>query len=561
MLDRQDPTLAPAWEKLKSHYNQIKDFHLRELFEKDSGRFHKFSVHWKDFLLDFSKNRLLETTLPLLLQFAEEMGLQHAIKAMFDGEKINETEKRAVLHIALRNQSGRSILTDGIDVMPNVRRELSHMKSLSEAIRNGDWKGFKGDAITDVVNIGIGGSDLGAVMATEALLPYHHSRLRTHFVSNVDASNIVQTLKGLNPSTTLFLISSKSFTTQETMTNAHTARGWFLENGGRKEDVSSHFIAISTNTSAVIEFGIDPEHMLQFWDWVGGRFSLASAIGLPVAIAIGFENFEELLGGLHDMDEHFRTSVFEYNLPVLLGLIGIWNTNFLGAETHAILPYEQNLHRFPAFLQQAEMESNGKRATREGKVVTYHTCPIIWGEPGTNGQHAFFQLMHQGTRLLPADFILTANSHYPLGDHHDKLAANCLAQTEALLRGRTEEEARAELEAEGKTAEEIEFLLPFRVFPGNQPSNTILISKLTPRNLGRLIALYEHKIFVQGVLWNIFSFDQWGVQLGKQLAAKILPELQSKTPNASLHDSSTNNLMKEYLALRQFNQLQDSKRS
>lgn len=550
MLDRQDPTLTPSWKKLQSHFHQIKDFHIRELFDTDADRFHKFSVHWKDFLLDFSKNRILETTLPLLFQFAEDMGLPQAIKSMFSGEKINETEQRAVLHIALRNLSGRAITTDGADVMPAVRHELARIKTLCDAVRDGAWKGGTGAAITDVVNIGIGGSDLGAVMATEALHPYHHARLRSHFVSNVDAAHIGRTLQSLNPQTTLFLISSKSFTTQETMTNARTARSWFLENGGRSSDISRHFVAISTNAKAVSEFGMDPGQMLHFWDWVGGRFSLASAIGLPVAMSAGYDAFEELLGGMHDMDEHFRTSVFDYNLPVILALIGIWNTNFLGAETCAILPYEQNLHRFPAYLQQAEMESNGKRATRNGTFASYNTAPIIWGEPGTNGQHAFFQLMHQGSRLIPADFIISANSHYPYGDHHDKLVANCLAQTEALMRGKTEEEAKAELVAAGKTMQEIENLLPSKIFPGNQPTNTILIRQLTPRNLGRLIALYEHKIFVQGILWNIYSFDQWGVELGKQLAGNILPELKSGIPNHS-HDSSTNNLIKEYLALRQ----------
>lgn len=548
MLYRQDPTLTNAWSQLRAHHSMIKGFHMRELFDTDPDRFHKFSVHWKDFLFDYSKNRILETTMPLLFQLAEEMQVKQAINAMFAGTPINETEHRPVLHVALRNRSGRSIMADGKDVMPLVTHELNKMREFSESVRNGNWKGGTGKAITDVVNIGIGGSDLGSVMVTEALKPYHHQTLRTHFVSNVDGSHISQTLRTLNPETTLFLVASKSFTTLETMTNAHTAKQWFLDSGGKEIHISAHFIAISTNTKAVDAFGMDSAQMFQFWDWVGGRFSLASAIGLPIAIAIGFEAFEELLAGMHDMDEHFRSAVFDYNLPVILALIGIWNTNFLGAESCAILPYDQNLHRFPAYLQQAEMESNGKRATRSGEFATYQTCPIIWGEPGTNGQHAFFQLMHQGTRLIPSDFILAANPHDSLQDHHHKLAANCFAQSEALMRGKTADEARLELEELGMTQQLIERLLPSKTFPGNQPSNTLLISKLTPRNLGRLIALYEHKIFVQGVIWNIYSFDQWGVELGKQLAGKILPELQqSVLPNG--HDSSTQHLIQEYLSM------------
>ncbi|MCS6974150.1 MAG: glucose-6-phosphate isomerase [Cyclobacteriaceae bacterium] len=547
MLPCINPIDTPAWRKLEMHLLQIQALHMRELFSTDPDRFKKFTLQFEDILVDFSKNRINTETIRLLLQLAEETGLREGIDAMFSGRRINYTENRPVFHVALRNRSGKPMTIDGKDVMPEVQRVLARMQQFSEKIRNGSWTGYTGKAITDVINIGIGGSDLGPLMVTEALKPYA-SRIRSHFVSNVDGTHISETLRQLNPETSLFIIASKTFTTQETMTNAHTARKWFLQHG-TEADVSRHFVAVSTNQQAVTSFGISPDNMFEFWDWVGGRFSLWSAIGLPIACAIGFENFEQLLEGAHAMDNHFRNASFESNIPLMLALIGIWNVNFLGATSEAILPYDQYLHRFPAYLQQAFMESNGKSVDRNGQPVDYHTCPVIWGEPGTNGQHAFYQLIHQGTHFIPCDFLLPVKSHNPVGDHHEKLVANCFAQSEALMNGKTAEEVEFELRQAGLNEEKIKLLTPHKVFTGNRPSNTILFEKLTPRTLGALIAMYEHKIFVQGLLWNIFSFDQWGVELGKALAAKILPEL-SGTDEIKTHDSSTNGLINYFKRLK-----------
>lgn len=534
-----------AYKRLKTHYKTISKSHLRDLFEQDPNRFKKFSIRFGDILLDYSKNRINGRTKSYLIQLAEEVGLADAIEKMFNGDKINATENRSVLHIALRNRANTPIFSDGKDVMPEVNAVLEKMKEFSNKIRSGEWKGYTGKAITDVVNIGIGGSDLGPVMVTEALKRYAKKGLNVHFVSNVDGTHIVETLKDLNPETTLFLIASKTFTTQETMANAHTARQWFLASAQDEEAIKKHFVALSTNQAEVVKFGIDPNNMFVFWDWVGGRYSLWSAIGLSIAIYIGFSNFEQLLAGAHEADNHFRTTKFDKNIPVILGLLGVWYNNFFGAETHAILPYDQYLHRFAAYFQQGDMESNGKYVGRDGKPVDYQTGPIIWGEPGTNGQHAFYQLIHQGTKLIPADFIAPAISHNPVGEHHTLLLSNFFAQTEALMNGKTADEVRAELSNSGKSAEEIEALVPFKVFEGNRPTNSILIKKITPKTLGALIALYEHKIFVQGIIWNIFSFDQWGVELGKQLANKIYPELKSDAPINS-HDASTNGLINQY---------------
>ena len=522
---------------------------MRDMFMKDAGRFSQFSLTFEDMTVDYSKNILSDRTLELLLELARECHVRDAIEEMFSGERINETEGRAVLHIALRNRSNTPVYLDGTDVMPEVNAVLEQMKSFSERIISGEWKGYTGKPITDIVNIGIGGSDLGPLMVTEALQPYRKPHIHTHFVSNVDGTHISETLKRLSPETTLFMIASKTFTTQETMTNAHTARKWFLDSSRDESSVKDHFVAISTNTKEVEDFGIDPVNMFRFWDWVGGRYSLWSAIGLSIACTIGFENFLELLDGAHDMDLHFRRTPFEANIPVMLALIGIWYTNFFGAETEAILPYDQYLHRFPAYFQQGNMESNGKSVDRSGRQISYQTGPIIWGEPGTNGQHAFYQLIHQGTKLIPCDFLAPAISHNPIGDHHAILLSNFLAQTEALMKGKTHDEVIAELRASGMSDEKIKMQAPFRVFQGNRPTNSILFKKLTPRTLGRLIAMYEHKIFVQGVIWNIFSFDQWGVELGKQLAKKILPELLDENEVTS-HDTSTNGLINRYKKLR-----------
>lgn len=536
-----------AWRALEMHVLEMQAVHLRELFATEPRRFEQFSLEFEDILLDFSKNRITAETFRLLLQLAEETRLSEGIEALFSGQRINRTENRAVLHMALRNRSAQPFKVDGKDVMPEVNRVLEQMKDFTHRLRSGVWKGYSGKAITDVVNIGIGGSDLGPCMVTEALKPYA-SGIRAHFVSNVDATHLCETLKHLNPETTLFIIASKTFTTQETMTNAATAREWFLQHG-TEADIARHFVAVSTNTKAVTEFGIAPENMFVFWDWVGGRFSLWSAIGLPIACALGFEHFEQLLEGAHAMDQHFRYTPAEKNIPVVMALIGIWNTNFLGAATTAILPYDQYLHRLPAYLQQAEMESNGKSIDRNGQPVAYTTGPVIWGEPGTNGQHAFYQLIHQGTQLVPCDFLVPARSHNPVGDHHAKLVANCFAQSEALMNGKTYDEVVAEMKAAGLPDEHIKQLAPYRVFEGNRPSNTILFRQLTPRTLGSLIAMYEHKIFVQGLIWNIFSFDQWGVELGKTLAARILSELNNDAPIAH-HDASTQALINHFKRLK-----------
>ena len=511
--------------------------------------FARFSLRLDDLLLDYSKNRITDETLRLLLDLARQADVAGWRDRMFAGDRINTTEQRAVLHTALRNRSNRPVAVDGKDVMPAVNAVLAQMRDFSGRVRDGAWRGHAGQTITDVVNLGIGGSDLGPLMVCEALRPYQRSDLRPHFVSNVDGAHLVHTLEGLDPGRTLFVVASKTFTTQETMTNAASARAWLVERLGDERAVGRHFVAVSTNAQAVAAFGIDPANMFVFWDWVGGRYSLWSAIGLPIALAVGFERFEELLAGGHAMDEHFRSAPLERNLPVILALLGVWYRNFLGAESHAVLPYDQHLHRLPAYLQQADMESNGKSVQRDGIPVDYATGPIIWGEPGTNGQHAFYQLVHQGTALIPADFLAAAESLTPLGDHHDKLLANFFAQPEALAFGKTALQAQAELEREGLTGAALAALLPHKVFPGNRPSNAILYRRLDPATLGRLIALYEHKIFIQGVLWNINSFDQWGVELGKQLAKAILPELADATPIAS-HDSSTNGLINHLKALR-----------
>lgn len=548
MFPSIDFTQTSSYKYLVDHYITLNEKSLKDLFAEDPARFEKFSILFNDILLDFSKNRINEQTLALLIQLAKECKLDAAIKAMFDGEKINVTEGRQVLHTALRNQSDQPVFVDGEDVMPRVRAVLAHMKEFVNQILSGGWKGFTGKEITDVVNIGIGGSDLGPVMVTEALKPYK-TRLNLHFVSNVDGTHIVETLKNVNPETTLFLIASKTFTTQETMANAESAKDWFLKSGALQADVAKHFVALSTNEKGVSAFGIDTKNMFEFWDWVGGRYSLWSAIGLSIALGIGYDNFEELLKGAYEADEHFRTTEFEANIPVILALLGIWYNNFFEAESHAILPYDQYLHRFSAYFQQGDMESNGKYIDRNGNRVDYQTGPIIWGEPGTNGQHAFYQLIHQGTKLIPCDFIAPANSHNPIGNHHQMLLSNFFAQTEALMNGKTEDEVVAEFVEAGKSQDEIEKLKNYKVFEGNRPTNSILLKEISPRSLGSLIAIYEHKIFVQGIIWNIYSFDQWGVELGKQLASKILPELRG-TEEVESHDSSTNGLINQYKAWR-----------
>ena len=546
---KQNPTQTQAWQQLTQHFSAMRQVQMKDLFAADLQRFAQFSQRFEDVLVDYSKNIVTADTLNALLQLAEECGLKAAIQAMYSGEKINATEGRSVLHVALRNRSNRPILVDGVDVMPEVNAVLAKMEAFSKRILSGEWKGYTGKSITDIVNIGIGGSDLGPVMVTEALKPYWQTGMAVHFVSNVDGTHIAETLKPLNPETTLFCIASKTFTTQETMTNAETARDWFLNTAKDQSQVAKHFVALSTNEKAVAAFGIDTANMFEFWDWVGGRYSLSSAIGLPIACVIGFENFKALLEGLHAMDEHFYHTPFEQNIPVLLALIGIWYNNFFDAATEAILPYDQYLHRFAAYFQQGNMESNGKYVDRNGHPVAYQTGPIIWGEPGTNGQHAFYQLIHQGTKMIPCDFIAPAQSHNPLGDHHVKLMSNFFAQTEALLMGKTEAEVEAELQKQGKSAATIAALTPFKVFQGNKPTNSILVKKIDPRTLGILIAMYEHKIFTQGVIWNIYSFDQWGVELGKQLANQILPELENASAVHS-HDASTNGLINAFKEMR-----------
>jgi glucose-6-phosphate isomerase len=540
-----NPLQLPAWQALADHYNEVSSLHMRDLFRADPNRFATFSRYFQDILLDFSKNRITEKTFSLLIDLARQSDLKGWTEKMFTGARINTTEDRAVLHIALRNRANTPILVDGKDVMPEVNEVLAHMRTFSDAVRNGSWRGYTGQVITDAVNIGIGGSDLGPVMATEALKAYSKRDLRMHFVSNVDGTQIAETLRMCKPETTLFIVASKTFTTQETLTNAQTARAWFLANAQQEAHIAKHFVALSTNEKEVTKFGIDPANMFAFWDWVGGRYSLWSAIGLSIALSIGMDNFDELLTGAHLMDQHFRTTPLEANLPVILGVLGVWYNNFFGAQTHAILPYDQYMHRFPAYFQQGDMESNGKSVTKAGQPCTWSTGPVIWGEPGTNGQHAFYQLIHQGTKLIPCDFLAPIETLNPVGDHHPILLSNFFAQTEALMRGKTADEVRAELTGSKLSKEALEALVPQKMFTGNRPTNSILFKKLTPRTLGMLIAMYEHKIFTQGIIWGINSFDQWGVELGKQLAKVILPELAGPGEVKS-HDASTNGLINYY---------------
>ena len=530
MFPSVNPTTTNAWAALESHFNLFDQIKMKDLFFNDEKRFCNYSLQFEDILFDYSKNIITENTVELLLQLANECNLVEAIDAMFAGETINATENRAVLHTALRNFSGHPVKTNGQDVMPEIKAGLEHMKSFVQNIHNGTWLGFTGKKIKYIVNIGIGGSDLGPVMVTEALKPYWHKGIQPYFVSNIDGTHIVETLKNVSADETIFLIASKTFTTQETMTNAHTARNWFLQNGGTEASIKKHFVALSTNKDEVEKFGIDASNMFVFWDWVGGRYSLWSAIGLSIAATIGYENFEQLLKGAYATDVHFKETPFKNNIPVIMALSGIWYRNFFGAETEAILPYDEYLHRFAAYFQQGNMESNGKYVDRNGNPIPYNSGPVIWGEPGTNGQHAFYQLIHQGTAFIPCDFIAPAQSHNPVGDHHTKLLSNFFAQTEALMNGKEHEN-------------------PYRVFTGNRPTNSFLIKKITPYTLGQMIALYEHKIFVQGVIWNIYSFDQWGVELGKKLAMNILPELENEQ-EITTHDSSTNGLINAYKKMR-----------
>ncbi len=549
MLNKVNPSETQSWKNLVDHYKEMKNIHMKDLFVNDPDRFNKYSIRFNGILVDYSKNIITEDTLKLLLRLTDDVGLRDALNKMFNGERINDTEDRAVLHTALRNRINIPVCVNDKNVMPEVNAVLSKMKDFSEKIISGEWKGFTDKKITDIVNIGIGGSDLGPVMVTECLRPYAKDGLEVHFVSNVDGTHITETLKRLNPETTLFLIASKTFTTQETMTNAFEAREWFLKCAKDHAYVAKHFVALSTNIEKVEEFGIDKDNMFVFWDWVGGRYSLWSAIGLSIACYIGYENYAELLQGAFEMDSHFRETPFERNIPVILALIGIWYNNFFGAQTEVILPYDQYMHRFPAYFQQGNMESNGKSVDRNGNKVNYQTGPIIWGEPGTNGQHAFYQLIHQGTKMIPADFLAPAISHNRIGEHHNILLSNFFAQTEALLNGKTKEEVTEELKRDGRSDDEIRKLYPHKVFEGNRPTNSILFNKLTPRALGSLIVMYEHKIFVQGVIWNIFSFDQWGVELGKQLAKKILTEL-GDDKQVDSHDSSTNGLINTFKEMR-----------
>lgn len=549
MFPSINPTTTSAWKTLELYFKNFRGTQMKDLFANDAKRFENYSVKFEDILFDFSKNIVDDHVFSLLIQLANECGLKDAIASQFGGEIINKTEQRPVLHTALRNRSNTPVFVGGKDVMPDVNRVLEQMKSFSESIISGSWKGYNGKSITDIVNIGIGGSDLGPLMVTEALKHYQKENIRLHFVSNVDGTHMAETLKRVSPETTLFIIASKTFTTQETMTNAETARAWFLSHAKNTDFVRNHFVALSTNSTAVAAFGIDTRNMFEFWDWVGGRYSLWSAIGLSIACGIGFEYFVELLEGAHAMDRHFAETPFEKNIPVILASIGLWYNNFYGAETEAILPYDQYMHRFAAYFQQGNMESNGKSIDRNGKKVNYQTGPIIWGEPGTNGQHAFYQLIHQGTKMIPCDFMAPAVSHNPISDHHPKLLANFFAQTGALMLGKTAAQVETELKSAGKSQDDIDNLLPYMVFEGNIPTNSILFKKLTPRTLGSLIAMYEQKIFVQGVLWNVYSFDQWGVQLGKQLANIILPELEGDSEVTSL-DASTNGLINEYKKMR-----------
>ncbi len=544
-----NPTETSAWASLSEHFKDMEPLEIKSLFKNDDNRFQDFTLSLNNIVVDFSKNKITDKTLNLLISLANECDLKEAIPAMFSGEVINHTEKRAVLHTALRNRVNDPVLFEGENVMPEINEVLSKMKSFSGKVHAGEWKGFSDKKIESIVNIGIGGSDLGPVMVTEALKPYKVDGIETYFVSNVDGTHIAETLKKVNPETTLFLVASKTFTTQETMTNAHTARTWLLDFYKNEKSIASHFVALSTNAKSVAEFGIDTNNMFEFWDWVGGRYSLWSAIGLSISLTIGFDNFEKLLDGAHAMDNHFKNASFEKNIPVVLALIGIWYNNFYGFESEAILPYDQYMHRFAAYFQQGNMESNGKYIDNAGNKVKYETGPIIWGEPGTNGQHAFYQLIHQGTKIIPCDFIATAKSHNPIGDHHPKLMANFFAQTEALMNGKTKDEVVNELEQSGLSKDAIDKLAPYKVFEGNRPTNSILVKEITPYTLGSLIAMYEHKIFVQGVIWNINSFDQWGVELGKKLAGEILPELTDNNEVTS-HDSSTNGLINQYKTFR-----------
>jgi len=549
MFPKINPAETNAWKQLKEHYEEMKSGSIKKMFREDPDRFSKFSATIDEIVFDYSKNMINEKTFGLLLQLAEECKVKEAMEAMFNGDKINETENRSVLHVALRNFSKDPVYSEGKNVMPLVRKVLKQMKTFCDKVHSGEWRGYTGKKIRYIVNIGIGGSDLGPQMVTAALKPYWIDNIQAFFVSNVDGTHIAETLKKVKPERTLFLVASKTFTTQETMTNAHTAREWFLKKAKDEKHIAKHFAALSTNEKEVVKFGIDKKNMFEFWDWVGGRYSLWSAIGLSIALTIGYKNFEQLLKGGHETDKHFRTESFDKNISVLMALVGLWYANFFGSQSEAILPYDQYMYRFAAYFQQGNMESNGKSVDRNGEPVGYATGPIIWGEPGTNGQHAFYQLIHQGTLLIPCDFIAPAQSHNSIGDHHQKLLSNFFAQTEALMNGKTDEEAQKELEKAGLSAEEIAKLLPFKVFTGNKPTNSILVKKITPFTLGKLIALYEYKIFVQGVIWNIFSFDQWGVELGKQLANKILPELQNEE-KVETHDSSTNNLINLYKQMR-----------
>lgn len=546
-------TQYPVWNKLCAHQKSVMALHMRDLFAADPKRFEKFSLQFGGLLLDYSKHRITEETLPLLFQMAREAEIETWRDKMFAGDKINITENRAVLHTALRNRANTPVYVDGKDVMPDVNAVLAHMRTFSDQVRSGNWKGYTGKRITDIVNIGIGGSDLGPVMACQALKPYAQAGLNIHFVSNIDGAHLMLALEKCNAETTLFIVASKTFTTQETMTNAHSARTWFLNDAKDDAHIAKHFVALSTNAKAVAEFGIDTNNMFAFWDWVGGRYSLWSAIGLSIALYVGMDNFEAMLTGGHEMDNHFRTAPLEQNMPVILALIGIWYNNFFHVDTHAILPYDQGMARFPAYLQQADMESNGKFICRDGMRVQYKTGPVIWGEAGTNGQHAFYQLIHQGTQIVPADFLMPVHSHYEIGKHgyahHKILLANFLAQTQALMLGKTKEEARAELEKQGLSGQALEDLLPHKVFEGNRPTTSIMFDKLTPNTLGKLIALYEHKIFVQGIMWDINSFDQWGVEYGKQIASQILPQLTNDEV-VSNYDSSTNGLINHTKALK-----------
>ena len=545
MLPKINPTETNAWKELYRHQSEMNQVQMKELFKNDPRRFDKMSIQLDEILFDYSKNILNEKSLELLFQLADESQVKVAREAMFSGEKINLSENRAVLHTALRNFSSKPITLQGGDIMPEVREAREKMKSVCRKIHSGEWKGYTGKKIKNIVNIGIGGSDLGPVMVTEALKPYWIDNIQAYFVSNVDGTQIVETLKKLDPEETLFTIASKTFTTQETMTNAHTARDWFLKSAVEEKYVAKHFIALSTNEKGVKNFGIDVENMFVFWDWVGGRYSIWSSIGLSIALTIGYDNFEKLLKGAEAADNHFQNTDFKANIPVVMALIGIWYTNFFGSETEAILPYDQYMHRFPAYFQQGNMESNGKHVDRNGKVVDYSTGPVVWGEPGTNGQHAFYQLIHQGTHLIPCDFIAPAISHNPIGEHHPILLSNFFAQTEALMNGKTADEVANELKDLKMNRTEIDKLVPFKVFAGNKPTNSFLVKEISPFSLGKLIALYEHKIFVQGIIWNILSFDQWGVELGKQLATNVLPELKNEVEIDS-HDASTNGLINAY---------------